>query len=222
MWKCEKCGREFENTNQGHSCGQVGNIDEYIAAQRAEVQPVLHRVRAAIRGAAPDAEERISWRMPAFWQGGNLIHFAAFQNHLGVYPGDLSLAPFKERLAGYHRTRGAVQFPYDKAIDYELIADIARWRVSCVQNNKDMDAARVKRQAYGIPAFVSAALDESGLWEPYRARPPYQRNDYMGWITRGKREETRQRRLRQMLRELRSGDAYMGMRYQAKSREGLE
>ncbi|MCL2323211.1 MAG: YdeI/OmpD-associated family protein [Oscillospiraceae bacterium] len=74
----------------------------------------------------------------------------------------------------------------------------------------------MKRQIYDIPDFVSTALDKSGLWERYRARPTYQRNDYIGWITRGKHEETRQKRLNQMLDELQSGDAYMGMSYNAK------
>jgi len=84
------------------------------------------------------------------------------------------------------------------------------------KNNADMDTSKMTRQVYDVPDFVAAALDESGLWERYRARPPYQRNDYIGWITRGKREDTRQKRLGQMLDELRSGDAYMGMGYIAK------
>ena len=79
----------------------------------------------------------------------------------------------------------------------------------------DLDASRMKRKVYDIPDFIVSALDESGLWEQYRARPPYQCNDYIGWIIRGKREETRQKRLTQMLDELRNGDAYMGMRYNA-------
>ena len=74
-----------------------------------------------------------------FWQGENLIHFAAFKKYLGIYPGDMSLSPFDERLAGYHRTKGAIQFPYDKPIDYELIADITRWRESCMEG---MDKCR--------------------------------------------------------------------------------
>jgi uncharacterized protein YdeI (YjbR/CyaY-like superfamily) len=82
--------------------------------------------------------------------------------------------------------------------------------------NQDMDTSNMTRALYEIPDYVAAALDESGLWETYRARPPYQRNDYIGWITRGKREETRSKRLTQMLDELRRGDAYMGMRYHAK------
>ena len=80
----------------------------------------------------------------------------------------------------------------------------------------DIDTSRMTRQVYDIPDYIAAALDESGLWDSYRARPPYQRNDYIGWIIRGKREETRQKRLGQMLGELRSGDAYMGMRYNAR------
>ena len=84
------------------------------------------------------------------------------------------------------------------------------------KSNQDMDASKMTRAIYEIPDSVVAALDESGLWAAYRARPPYQRNDYIAWITRGKREETRRKRLAQMLDELRRGDAYMGMRYHAK------
>ena len=83
-----------------------------------------------------------------------------------------------------------------------------------MKNN--IDASRMKRQIYDIPDFVVSALDESGLWEQYNKRPPYQRNDYIGWITRAKRNETRQKRLTQMIDELRAGDAYMGMSYNAK------
>jgi uncharacterized protein YdeI (YjbR/CyaY-like superfamily) len=83
-------------------------------------------------------------------------------------------------------------------------------------DNQDMDTSKMTRKVHDIPDYVATVLDESGLWERYRARPPYQRNDYIGWITRGKREETRQKRLNQMLDELQSGDAYMGMEYNAK------
>ena len=79
-----------------------------------------------------------------------------------------------------------------------------------------MNTSRMTRPIYDIPDFISEALYKSGLWERYHARPPYQRNDYIGWITRGKREETRQKRLTQMIDELQSGDAYMGMEYSAK------
>ena len=100
--------------------------------QSEDIQVVLAKVRETIRAATPDAIEKISWSMPTFWQGENLIYFAAIKKHLGIYPGDMSLSPFDERLSGYHRSKGAIQFPYDKPIDYELIADITRWRVSCI------------------------------------------------------------------------------------------
>ena len=226
MWQCPKCGRKFRNTNQDHYCEKINTIDEYIAGQSGEVQPILRKVRAAIRKAAPNATEKISWQMPTFWQGENLIHFAVFKNHLGIFPGDLSLAPFKNRLEGYSMTKGAIHFPYDKPIDLKLIADITKWRVSMSakagvakksgKSSKTMGTSRMTRRVHEIPEYVSAALDKNSLWERYRARPPYQRNDYIGWITRGKREETRQKRIDQMLDELRNGDAYMGMDYNAK------
>ncbi|MCL1914371.1 MAG: YdeI/OmpD-associated family protein [Eubacteriaceae bacterium] len=72
------------------------------------------------------------------------------------------------------------------------------------------------REVYPVPPFVSQALDDKGLWDLYKARPPYQRNDYIGWITRAKREETRQKRLAQMLGELEGKSGYMGMEYKAK------
>lgn len=118
----------------------MNTIDEYIAVQPPEIQPILHIVRGTIQLAAPKAIEKISWGMPTFWQGENIIHFAAFKKHIGIYPGDLSLAPFDDRLTGCHRTKGAVQFPLDKPINYELIADITRWRVAFVdEKNKVND-----------------------------------------------------------------------------------
>ena len=130
MWQCPKCGKDFKNTNQHHFCGKINTIDEYIAGQPAEIQPVLQKVRTVIRGAAPDAEERMSWQMPTFWQGENIIHFAAHKKHLGLYPGDMSSSPFAERLADYRGSKGSIQFAYDKPIDFDLIADITRWRIA--------------------------------------------------------------------------------------------
>jgi uncharacterized protein YdeI (YjbR/CyaY-like superfamily) len=79
-----------------------------------------------------------------------------------------------------------------------------------------MDASRLKRQVYPMPKDVEKALSERGLTERYEKRPAYQQNDYIGWITRARRQETRQKRIGQMLDELESGKAYMGMKYNAK------
>ena len=136
MWKCPDCGREFKNTNQNHSCGAMpASVDTYIAAQRADIQPILIKVCEVIRAALPNAVEKISWGMPTYWQGENLIHFAAQKNHLGIHPGALERLPSElaDRLTSYKTSKGAIQFPYDKSVDYELIADITRWRVSCVE-----------------------------------------------------------------------------------------
>lgn len=112
MWKCPQCGKAFKYTNQDYACGKINTIDAYIAAPPLEVQLVLHKLRNTIRAAAPQAIEKISWNMPTFRQGENIIHFAAFQKHIGIYPGNLSLAPFEERTAGYHRTKGRFNSPF--------------------------------------------------------------------------------------------------------------
>ena len=192
------------------------NIDEFITGQPAEVQPLLQAVRETIRVAAPEATEKISYQMPTFWQGENLIHYAAFKSHIGLFPGGEAVGAFAERLSGYKTSRGTIQLPLNKPIDHELIAEIVRWRIEQAQSGKSTIAEPVARERYEMPEYIIAALEQGDLWEKYNARPPYQQNDYIGWITRAKRQDTRQKRLTQMLGELQSGDAYMGMAYNAK------
>lgn len=132
MWTCPKCGRSFKNQNQAHYCGaKPETIDAYIAAQPEKVQPVLHNVRNAIRTAIPEAEERMSWSMPTFWKGHNIIHFAANKNHLGLYAGTEATEAFAKKLTGYKVSKGSIQFPYAQPIPLDLIAEIAAW---CWQN----------------------------------------------------------------------------------------
>jgi len=109
-------------------------IDEYIAAQAEEVRPLLQSIRETILAAAPEATEKISWQMPTFWQGENLIHFAAFKKHIGIYPGGEAVGVFAERLTGYKTSKGAIQFPLGKPIDHELISDIVQWRLERNKN----------------------------------------------------------------------------------------
>jgi uncharacterized protein YdhG (YjbR/CyaY superfamily) len=103
-------------------------VDEYIASFPAEVQTLLNQIRKTILDAAPGASEKISWGMPTFWLKKNLIHFAAFKKHIGIYPGDLSLLPFQDRLSAYSVSKGGVRLPLDKPIPFELIAEITRYR----------------------------------------------------------------------------------------------
>lgn len=128
MWKCPKCQREFKNTNQNHFCeDKPQTIEAYITQQGIEIQPILNEVYDTLRTVLPDAQERMSWQMPTFWNKQNIIHFAAFKNHLGIYPGDKAVAHFAQDLKGYKTSKGAIQFPYNQPIPLELIATIARW-----------------------------------------------------------------------------------------------
>jgi uncharacterized protein YdhG (YjbR/CyaY superfamily) len=104
-------------------------IDEYIANQPAYLQVMLLNVRSAIRQALPDAAEKISWQMPTFWKGRNLIHFAAQKKHLGIYPGAEAMKHFTPRITEYKTSKGAIQFPYNSfgAEQIKLIAEIAAW-----------------------------------------------------------------------------------------------
>ena len=126
-WKCPKCGREFSRQNQDHYCVKPKNIDEYIAAQDESIQPRLNDIRSVLRAALPEAEERISWSMPTYWKGRNIVHFAASKKHLGIYPGDEAVAEFEEELADYDVSKGTIRIPYDKELPAELIKKIAEW-----------------------------------------------------------------------------------------------
>ena len=132
-WVCPKCGRSFKNVNQNHYCGKAPiSIEEYILSQPEEIQPYLRQVNAVIRGSLPEAKEKISWGMPTYWKGRNLIQFAAAKKHIGLYPGAEAVGVFSERLANYKTSKGTIQFPYSKPLPLELIAEITKW---CGQNN---------------------------------------------------------------------------------------
>lgn len=107
----------------------ASNIDEYIAGFPGDVQKILIKIRATIRQAAPDAEEKISYQMPTFFLNGNLVHFAAFKNHIGFYPVPTGIEKFKKELSAYKGGKGSVQFPLDQPIPYELISRIVKFRV---------------------------------------------------------------------------------------------
>ncbi len=104
-------------------------IDEYIARYPADVQPILEKLRAVINKAAPDAVERISYQMPAFYQNGMLVWFGAHENHIGFYPTGAGVEAFKNELSVYKHAKGTVQFPLDKPIPYTLVSKIVKFRV---------------------------------------------------------------------------------------------
>ena len=127
MWKCPKCGREFSRQEQQHYCGKPQTVDEYIDAQDASVRPKLREVRAIIRAAIPEAQERMSWSMPTFWRGRNIIHFAASKRHLGLYPGGEATTVFADALKDYDVSKGTIRILWDRELSVELIQKIAKW-----------------------------------------------------------------------------------------------
>ena len=98
--------------------------------QDEAVQPRLREVRDILSAALPEAQERMSWSMPTYWKGRNLIHFAASKKHLGLYPGGEATTAFADRLADCDVSKGTIRLPYGKPLPRALIADIARWCLS--------------------------------------------------------------------------------------------
>lgn len=106
------------------------NTDEYIACFPADIQERLKTLRATIKKAAPpDVEEAIKYQIPTFVWNGNLIHFAAFKNHIGLYPGSKAIESFKPELAKYELSKGTIRFPLDKPLPSGLITRIVKFNV---------------------------------------------------------------------------------------------
>ncbi len=121
------------------STNKPKDIDEYIASFPKETQILLEKVRSTIRKSAPTAEEVISYSMPAFKLYGILVYFAGCKNHIGFYPTGSGTEVFKEEIAGFKSSKGAIQFPYDQPIPFELISKIVEFRV---QQNLEKKAGK--------------------------------------------------------------------------------
>ncbi|MFI5181398.1 MAG: iron chaperone [Thermoanaerobaculia bacterium] len=105
------------------------SIDEYILASPDEVQPILEKIRRTIRAAAPGAQQLISYRMPAFRLHGILVYFAAFRDHIGLYPPVSGDAKLEKALLPYAGPKGNLKFPLDRPIPYALIKRVMLLRV---------------------------------------------------------------------------------------------
>jgi uncharacterized protein YdhG (YjbR/CyaY superfamily) len=104
-------------------------MDDYIAGFSPDIQEILERIRQIVHETAPDAEETIAYQMPTFRLHGNLVHFAAYKNHIGLYPTPSGVEAFQEELAPYQHAKGSIRFPLDQPIPYELIRKIVAYRV---------------------------------------------------------------------------------------------
>lgn len=117
------------------------NIDEYIAGFPGDVQEILEKIRLTIRKAAPNAEEAIKYQIPTFTLNGNLVHFAAFKNHIDFYPAPTGIEKFKKELSVYEGAKGSVKFSLDKPIPFALISRIVKFRVK-----ENLNRAELKRR----------------------------------------------------------------------------
>ena len=120
------------------------NIDDYILKFSPEVQEILSNIRTTIRSVAPDAEEVISYQMPAFRQHGILVYFAAWKEHIGLYPPISGDAAIEKAVARYAGPKGNLQFPLDKPIPWNLMKRIIRLRIK--QDNEKAEAKRAQRK----------------------------------------------------------------------------
>ncbi|TFE19882.1 iron chaperone [Cohnella luojiensis] len=102
----------------------------HISTCRPEIQETLRTLRKVIKESAPDAKETMSYKMPTFALHGNLVHFAAYKNHIGFYPAPSGIIAFKQELSAYKGSKGAIQFPIDKPLPYGLISRIVAFRVA--------------------------------------------------------------------------------------------
>ena len=118
------------------------SIDEYILKFSPQIQEILEMLRKVIQESAPDAKEKISYQMPTFELHGNLVHFAAYKNHIGFYPTPSGIDAFKHELSAYKGAKGSVQFPLERPLPYQLIRKIVEFRAD--ENRKKAELKRKK------------------------------------------------------------------------------
>lgn len=128
MWKCPKCGREFQRTNQGHYCGKAPEtVPEYIDLQPIEAHDHLTEMMTVLRSCVPNVKERILWSMPYYEKEGKSISFSACKKHISFYVGAEAIETYAPVLNGFSTKKNAIYFPYAKALPASLIEDIAKW-----------------------------------------------------------------------------------------------
>ncbi len=130
-------------------------VDEYIKSFPPDIRAVLRAVRAAVQQAAPQAEERISYRMPALFQNGVVVYFGAFKNHLGLFP-PVEDPDLLHQVAQYAGPKGNLQFPFSQPMPLELIAAAVQARVKSNAAKAAAKSARLKSASAKRPARRSS------------------------------------------------------------------
>jgi uncharacterized protein YdhG (YjbR/CyaY superfamily) len=124
-------------------------VDEYLSALPPKVRSILEGLRRTIRQAAPEAEEVISYNMPAFKWNGVLVWYAAHKEHIGFYPRVSAMVAFKEQLAAYKTSKGAIQFPMGKAIPTSLVKKIVKFRMNENEQQAELRRTKASRKLQG-------------------------------------------------------------------------
>lgn len=127
-----------------HKKAGYTSIDNYISTFPEDIQVILEEIQATIQAATPDAIEKISYQMPTFYQHGNLVHFAAYKNHIGLYPTPDGITAFEDEFSIYKSAKGTAQFPLDKPMPLGLIGEIVKFRVA--ENLKKAQEKSKKKQ----------------------------------------------------------------------------
>ena len=117
-------------------------IDEYIKSFPEDVRKILENIRLTIQQAAPEVTQTISYQIPTFKLHGNLVHFAAFKNHIGFYPTPKAIEVFNRELSAYEVSKGTIRFPLGEEIQYDLIEKITLFRVN--ENLKKIQKSKQK------------------------------------------------------------------------------
>lgn len=186
-------------------------IAEYIAELPVSSQTAMNNLYQLLLTIMPDAERKISYRMPTFFVDGQpVVYFDAHDGYTGFYPTAAPIKEFEHELSQYRHSKGAVHLPWDQPLPAPLLTKMVQSRIASIKAGTARPQ-RVTRAAEPMTDEVAQALASAGLRTQYDARPWYQRNDYLRWIGAAKQAATRERRLAQMLAELRAGDVYMRM-----------
>jgi uncharacterized protein YdhG (YjbR/CyaY superfamily) len=135
-----KNGLHMENKKHEYK-----SIDEYIHSFPENIQKKLEELREAIKEQAPQAQEKISYQMPTFFLNGNLVHFAAYSNHIGFYPTSSGIDAFKNEISKYKNAKGSVQFPLEEPLPIELIKKIVKFRVEENINKKKRQLMEISK-----------------------------------------------------------------------------
>lgn len=151
-----------------NNTSQIETVDAYIATFPKPVQKILESLRKAIRKAAPDAEECISYKMPTYKQNGNLVHFAGYEHHIGFYPTPDAINAFANEIAGYKNAKGSVQFPLRDPMPLDLISRMTKFRVMQAEERSELKSKSSKADTgKGFSASLSApaqrALANEGI-----------------------------------------------------------